>query len=122
MRLAQGDRRCLPYIGYRRFGSVGLRVDCVEKLATLARKKARQGPFLATPELVVAAGCDGDDLVTVMSGLGFRAVVEDMGIVYSPARKRRPRRPQRASRKTAKSSAQLADSPFAVLRELNGVK
>lgn len=122
LRLAQGDRRCLPYIGYRRFGSVGLRVDCVEKLATLARKKARQGPFLATPELVVAAGCDGDDLVTVMSGLGFRAVVEDMGIVYSPARKRRPRRPQRAARKTAKSSAQLADSPFAVLRELNGVK
>ncbi len=122
LHLARGDPRCLPYLGYRKFGQIGLRVDHVEKLAMLARKKARHGSFLATPELVAAAGCDGDDLVTVMSGLGFRAAVEDMGVVFSPARKRRTHRPPRAARKNARSSSQLADSPFAILRELNGVK
>ena len=122
LRLARGDLRCLPYIGYRRFGDIGLRVDHVEKLATLARKMARQGPFLATPQIAAAAGCDGKDLVAVMSGLGYRAIDEDMGTVFSPVRKRRTRKPSRAARKNTRSSTQLADSPFAKLRELDGVR
>ena len=117
--MAKIEPRCLPYIGYRRFGAIGLRVDRVEKVAALARKKARQGPFLATPEIYSAAGCDKDDLVAVMAGLGFHATTEDTGLVFSSVRKTRARRSARARREKSNSLTRLADSPFAKLRELD---
>jgi ATP-dependent RNA helicase SUPV3L1/SUV3 len=117
--MAQIDSQCLPYIGYRRFGAISLRVDHVEKVAALARKKAKQGPFLATPEIVAAAGCDKEDLVAVMAGLGFRATPEDMGVVFSLERRVKARRSTRATRKQNKLPADYTDSPFAKLRELD---
>jgi len=115
----QIDSRCLPYIGYRRFGTIGLRVDHVEKIAVLARKKAKHGPFFASQEILAAAGCNKDDLVAVMKGLGFRAITEDAGLMFSSVRRTRARRTARTRKEKSNSQIQLADSPFAKLRELD---
>jgi ATP-dependent RNA helicase SUPV3L1/SUV3 len=117
--MAKIDSRCLPYIGYRRFGTIGLRVDLVEKIAALARKKAKQGSFLATQEILAAAGCDRDDLVAVMEGLGFCATREEAGLVFTSVRKNRTQRTARIRREKRSLPARLADSPFAKLRELD---
>ena len=122
VRLERADLRCIPYVGYHRFGDLGLRVDLVERLSILAHQKARQGSFVATADLVNAAGCDGDDLIMIMSGLGYKAIVEDIGVVFSAVHRKRTRLSKRGVRKNTKLLTQKADSPFAKLSRLNTVK
>ncbi len=110
--LATGSesKECWPHLGYRRFGDRALRLDRVARLARMARQRARQGPFLATPELTALADCEGDAFAEILAGLGYRARRKGAVTLFEP--KRRERRRRRAAAPVD------PDSPFAGLRDL----
>jgi ATP-dependent RNA helicase SUPV3L1/SUV3 len=109
-------------IGYRVLGPRVLRIDRVERLAALARRLARQGPFGATPELALLAGCPVDALASVLPALGYRAVLAEDGSVTFHARShrggKRPRSKSERRRGRRGGTEKEMDSPFAKLREL----
>jgi ATP-dependent RNA helicase SUPV3L1/SUV3 len=112
-------------MGYRVLGRRVLRVDRVERLAAAARKLARQGPFGAAAELAALAGCAVEDLASVLPALGYRAVLDENGVMFH-ARRRGPAKPEREGeasgpprrRKRRRPAPEAADGPFAKLREL----
>jgi ATP-dependent RNA helicase SUPV3L1/SUV3 len=97
-------------MGYRVLGPRALRVDRVERLAMLARRLARQGPFGPQPELAQAAGCRKDELAGVLAALGYRAVMDASGIMFHARRRLQPRKPAHR--------IAPADGPFAKLGAL----
>jgi ATP-dependent RNA helicase SUPV3L1/SUV3 len=108
-------------MGYSVLGPQVLRLDRVERLAALARRQARQGPFSATPALAAAAGCSVAALGAILPALGYRAALaRDGGVTFHTRTPRAargqeggaPRRVRRARRKD------VSDSPFAKLRAL----
>jgi ATP-dependent RNA helicase SUPV3L1/SUV3 len=94
-------------------GGFALRPDRAERLAAAARRRARQGPFAASPELAAIAGVDPAMLQRVLAGLGYRAVRRDGAEVFV-ARTRRRNKAARAPRRTAVAEGH----PFAKLQEL----
>ena len=110
-------------IGYRLFRDrrgrgPALRVDAVERLLHEAQRLSRQGPFSAVPALCALAGCGPDDLIPVLTALGFVAVADPSGVTFHV-------RPHRAKAKKGKPRGRdaknhgNADSPFAKLRDLD---
>jgi ATP-dependent RNA helicase SUPV3L1/SUV3 len=97
-------------MGYRVLGPRALRVDRVERLAMVARRLARLGPFAPVPELVAIAGCRKDELAGVLAALGYRAVMDASGVMFHARRRPQPRKPSR--------HAAPADGPFAKLGAL----
>ena len=59
-------------MGYPRLGGLGIRVDLFERLAALARERARQGAFELPVEACEWLGCDAEDLATILDDLGYR--------------------------------------------------
>jgi ATP-dependent RNA helicase SUPV3L1/SUV3 len=108
-------------MGYRVLGPRVLRVDRVERLAALTRRLIRQGPFGATPELAMLAGCPIDALPSVLPALGYRAVLAEDGSVHFHALPRRHKRHRgKAERRRGRrgGAEKEIDSPFAKLRDL----
>ena len=108
--------------GHISFGAVSLRIDLVEKLAGVLRRKSRQGAFLLTPDLLHRAGCDETNFNVVANALGYRCSQDEIGVTLIP--KSRPKRKRAAKGKTGKTKARRGrpapdpNSPFAVLQEL----
>jgi len=94
-------------LGFRVLGAQAIRVDCAERLAAAARKRARRGPFRESADLVALAGCEDAAFAAVMRDLGFRATT-DGGF----------RQPKRGGRKPRRRTPANAHSPFAKLRDL----
>ncbi|MEE2934195.1 MAG: helicase-related protein [Pseudomonadota bacterium] len=102
--------------GHFTFGDRALRIDRVEKLASILRRRGRQGPFLVTPDLLGLADCNKVNFAALAKCLGYRTSVDEMGLTLKPRAK--------AKRKLAGSATRHAqinsDSPFAALKDLIG--
>ena len=91
---------------------LALRPDRMERLAALARRRARGGRFAADAALAVVAGIDPERLRPLLTALGYRAVIAD-GIESFVARPRR-----RAPTAAKPARAPRDGHPFAKLSEL----
>ncbi len=63
--------------GYRRCGTLAVRLDMLERLADAlreARKAAGSAPFAAPPEMAALIGCSREELGRVLQALGYRAI------------------------------------------------
>ncbi|MCB2102873.1 MAG: hypothetical protein KDE22_18495, partial [Rhodobacterales bacterium] len=60
-------------VGYRKAGTLAVRIDILERLAAMAWSAAREGPFLAGPDFLSLAGCGADDMKGVLRFLGYQA-------------------------------------------------
>ncbi|MFO0996082.1 MAG: helicase-related protein [Alphaproteobacteria bacterium] len=132
-------------IGFLRAGPRLVRVDCLDRLAATARKRAAQGPFLPTPQMARLIGCKADELGPVLGALGYVAVETAEGLVFKAAGTGRNRRDARQGEQPGKSGGQAPpgtasrrkgrkrikaarrttydpNSPFAKLRELKLVR
>ena len=106
-----------PFRDRRGFG-LAIRIDAVERLLREALRLARQGAFVATPALCGVAKCSADDLVPVLTDLGFVAAADPSGVSF----RLRPRRDKSRKGKSRVRAARIradADSPFAKLRDLD---
>jgi len=118
--------------GYRVIDGAAIRAEALEKLADLARRRARQGAFAATPELRAVVGCAEAEIEAVLRFLGYRAskptdgdggAAERAAVTYDRARRRDKRPATSAPGKKARTGkkprpAANPDSPFAGLRDL----
>jgi ATP-dependent RNA helicase SUPV3L1/SUV3 len=109
-------------IGYRAFRDrrgfgLAIRVDAVERLLREALRLARQGTFVATPALCSIARCNAEDLVPVLTGLGFVATADPAGVAFRLRERRSGPRKNHAPQRAKKQAR--ADSPFAKLRDLD---
>jgi ATP-dependent RNA helicase SUPV3L1/SUV3 len=101
-------------IGLRVLEGVALRPDRLERLAAAARRLARQGPFCAGAELAAIAGVEPLALRRLLTGLGYRRVIdaERETFVARPQRRRETAKPIRRVQETGEGH------PFAKLRGL----
>ena len=100
--------------GHFTFGGRALRIDRVEKLASILRRRGRQGPFLVTPDLLELADCNKGNFAALAKCLGFRTSIDEMGLTLKPR--------ATAKRKSAGAAMRQRqinpDSPFAALKDL----
>ncbi|HLF59261.1 MAG TPA: helicase-related protein [Alphaproteobacteria bacterium] len=106
-----------PFRDRRGFG-LAIRFDAVERLLREALRLARQGPFVATPALCAIAKCNADDLVPVLTDLGFVAAADPSGVSFR-LRPRREKSRKGKSRVRRPTEPARADGPFAKLRDLD---
>ncbi len=92
-------------------GGQAIRVDRLERLAAIARRLARCGPFPATPELVRLVDGKAQALRPVLLALGYRGQENGEAVHYF-----RPARPAGRARTRGPGSRRQDDSPFAVLK------
>ena len=123
-------------VGFRRFGGLALRIDMVERVASVAwdmAKAAGRAGFEISADLLSLAGCGAEEMQQILKGLGFRAK-EVEGVMrfrpsgHAPAKPSAPKDgkgKQGAKQKgRARTKAQPAPvkvdphSPFAKLKDL----
>jgi ATP-dependent RNA helicase SUPV3L1/SUV3 len=110
-------------IGYRVLGSLAVRADRLDRLALEAHRLVQQGPFPVTPKLLSLVGCRAEELTPVLAALGYRPVPEGDGLRFAAKGRTRDRQHGRKrGRHKAAQDAAVADSPFAVLKELRLVR
>ncbi|NBC31107.1 MAG: disulfide oxidoreductase [Alphaproteobacteria bacterium] len=103
-------------IGFAPAGRRAVRLDRLEALAEAVRAVAAAGPFVADTAWAQLVGCTRSDLPALLTGLGYRAVIDADGSTHYHAVKQRPRRRRR--RKGGQDAPETA-SPFAKLRMLD---
>ena len=96
--------------GYVTVGTTGYRVDMLERFAGEARKLAREKTPVLPPATLSLLGINAQAGVAVLKSLGFRARIEEIGLIFSLRRKKKI--PSDAKPTTS------PDSPFARLKEL----
>jgi ATP-dependent RNA helicase SUPV3L1/SUV3 len=111
--LSQKDWACL---GFRRFGGKAVRFECLDKLSRAAHKKANQGAFVPTPQMLSIVGLGATEFKQLMGFLGYAA--QKAGEQTEFRLKHRKRKQQRRS----KGNPSNPDSPFASLRDLASAK
>jgi ATP-dependent RNA helicase SUPV3L1/SUV3 len=101
-------------IGLRVVNGLALRPDRLERIAAVARRLARQGPFAAGAELAAVAGVEPAALRGLLAALGYRVVIDANGerFIARPRRRRDPIKGGRRDRQIGEGH------PFAKLREL----
>ena len=100
-------------IGRRLIDGLALRADRLERLAAIARERARGGHFAADAAMTAAGGIAPADLRRVLLALGYRAVIEDGKELFVAV----PRRRQAAARYRPQRKPREGH-PFAKLKEL----
>ncbi len=126
-------------IGFVRSGSHLIRVDRLERLVLMARKRAAQGPFAVTPQMARLVGCKPLEIGPILGALGYVPIDSEEGPMFTAVRlDRRGSRIRladrngagngvphtgkvRQKRKRPKARQQKhydPNSPFAKLREL----
>ena len=76
-------------IGFPRVGARAVRADVLERVARDLRRAGRSGPFFPDDQIYQRLSCPRDQGLTVIEGLGFRAV-GDGRFVRPPPRRRPP--------------------------------
>jgi len=61
-------------IGYYCVNNFALRIDVFEKIFFLARQKIKLGPFIESSDLMNPAGCNSDQLKSILSFCGFDCI------------------------------------------------
>jgi ATP-dependent RNA helicase SUPV3L1/SUV3 len=100
-------------LGFFVAGGLALRADRLERLAAVARRLARNGPFAADARLAALAGVEPDALRPLLMALGYRAVIADGAESFVA----RPRRRRETAAGIPRSSPREGH-PFAKLRQL----
>ncbi len=99
--------------GFRRFRTLIMRVDIVDRFAALAHKAASDGPFSPDHAMMSLTGCTADALEPVLKSLGYRAQAQGEVMTYRFKGKGRSRLKNRGQ-----SSDKAASGPFAQLEQL----
>ena len=114
-----GNLQFLRVAGYRRAGSLVVRVDILERLMGQLRKRAAKGAFEPDPDLLNLAGCTLEQMVGVLESLGYTRAGDGEDVCFEPAtqlpKKRKSRRRQKPTNRTGPAD----ESPFAKLKELS---
>ncbi|NNG04553.1 MAG: disulfide oxidoreductase, partial [Inquilinus sp.] len=97
--------------GYWPGAGRAVRLDCLERLAAMAARLRRIGPFAATPQLARLVGTTVAELPPMLALLGYRAQPGEDG---QPLYRRPPARPGRRKGRRQPST----ESPFAELKDL----
>jgi ATP-dependent RNA helicase SUPV3L1/SUV3 len=100
--------------GYRVINGTAFRLDMLERFAAVARRLAREKVKIMPPEHLSLLGISVEGAVPVLKDLGFKARVDETGLVFGFRRdharyKHKPAVPEIVVRE---------DSPFAKLRSL----
>jgi ATP-dependent RNA helicase SUPV3L1/SUV3 len=93
---------------------LALRPDRLERVAAMARRLARRGPFVAGAELAAIAGLQPAMLPRLLATLGYRVIVADGETTFIA----RPRRLRKISKDWQGRKRVGEGHPFAKLREL----
>jgi ATP-dependent RNA helicase SUPV3L1/SUV3 len=107
----------LQLLGYRRFGDIALRMDIADRLAGLARKKSRNGPFSIDAEMLSITGCGRTELKQVLTDIGYRGDGSEEDEQFTPAG-RRNRRKRKGHARNGRNNRADVSSPFAALEKL----
>jgi ATP-dependent RNA helicase SUPV3L1/SUV3 len=113
-------------MGYVPFGSLAVRADIAERIASKAWALGRKGAFKATAELMSLAGCGAGGMAAILKGLGYRGRKDKGGVTrFRRASKPKPKKQEtgRAVGSTGKQQEArkprrkrvIQDSPFAKL-------
>jgi len=109
--------------GFYCYGAIAVRVDMAERLAVRLRQSAKKGPLTLSAEFLSLLGCDHSRLEAVIKAMGYVRTEADGGsepqFVRAEKRHRRVRR-NTASVSRRKRPPAASESPFAVLRDLQG--
>ena len=70
-------------VGYPKVGGISIRIDMLERVYALLRKKRVNGPQKFPTELLSWLGCDRESLKTILKALGYRITEEG---IYPPKR------------------------------------
>jgi len=111
-------------VGYARFPNLAIRCDIVERLASIAWTLSRKGPFALDGEatqLLALAGCSTNEIVEILSVLGYRGVEDKDGKIHFNLVRQRRANPKGAASKKKNKKKQIKlieKSPFAVLQNL----
>lgn len=103
--------------GYQPLGAAGYRIDMLERFAATARKLAREKITILPPENLSILGINAVTGADVLRALGFKARVEENGLVFR-LKRRRPPGAQPLHKGKAPAAPVNSDSPFAKLKEL----
>ena len=113
--------------GHQRFGDVVVRVDRLEKITSALAKKARQGSFVVTSDLLSMAEADGARFAILAKGLGYRVEADELGLTLEPASRKARSRFKRTKKfngaakehpRGTRRSVPNPNSPFAALQDL----
>jgi ATP-dependent RNA helicase SUPV3L1/SUV3 len=102
--------------GYRPIGETGFRIDMLERFAAEARRLARAKTPGLPPAILSLLGINSEAGVMVLKNLGFKAKINETGLVFS-LRRRTPAH-IKAERLAERAVNAPSDSPFAKLKEL----
>jgi ATP-dependent RNA helicase SUPV3L1/SUV3 len=100
-------------LGFFVAGGLALRADRLERLAAVARRLGRSGPFAADARLAALAGVEPGVLRRLLGALGYRAVIADGAESFVA----RPRRRRETAGRIPRPSPREGH-PFAKLRQL----
>ncbi|MGE4062318.1 MAG: helicase-related protein [Rhodospirillaceae bacterium] len=103
--------------GYQPLHGAGYRIDMLERFAATARKLAREKIRVLPPEHLSLLGINATTGAEVLRALGFKAKLEENGLVFRLKRRRPPHAPLKHKAKS-KAEGVNADSPFAKLKHL----
>ena len=78
-------------MGYPVVGTLAVRVDLLERAAALVRGKARRGRFDLPEEALGWLGCTREELMSVLTDLGYIRCPTGADIVQFMSRRRRRR-------------------------------
>lgn len=106
-------------MGYAAFGSIAVRCDMVERLASKAWTLSRKGAFKIAPELLSLAGCGIDEMTEILAGLGYKGRPDKDGdLRFQLGKKRVQAKKNKQKRKPKPKHLVDEDSPFAKLQNL----
>ena len=105
-------------IGYRPFGKIAIRVDIVERVASMAWKLSQLGAFSPPTDLMNLIGGSAEDATEVLKRLGYRQQTNRDKIQF-----RRHRRSSGNSKRPSRyrKIKMNPDSPFAKLATLKAI-
>ncbi len=103
--------------GYQPLGGTGYRIDMLERFSAAARKLAREKVGILPPETLSLLGINAATGAEVLRALGFKARVEETGLVFR-LKRRRPHHAPAKHKAAPKPVVVNEDSPFAKLKQL----
>ena len=104
--------------GFRQTGPLFLRVDILERLLGLIRRRASEGPFAVDAELLNLAGCTSVEMEGVFIALGCNVDVRNGETLYNKSLRRKGQKQSHGVKRIQQVNSFDGASPFAKLKDL----